>query len=453
MSEKAPSRPIFSLKKTRREPSLTAQSTPHAARRVLVVAHNHPGFFPGGGEVLAYQLFELLRAQPHYEAFFLGATGRMSREAHPGTAFLAYDGRPDEYLFFGDNFDYFLQSQRQAEFLYRDFANFLRALKPDVVHFHHTLRIGVEALRIVRDTLPDARIVYTLHDFIPLCHRDGQMLRRFDDSLCEKASPARCHACFPDISSARFKLREQFIKTHFSLVDAFVSPSVMLAQRFAAWGLPDEKIHVIHNGTPALPPAPPRPIERDGLRNRFGFFGQISHYKGTLLLVEAARNLVERGITDFSVAIHGNLSLQPEAWQQRFLAEIENSHGTVQYHGRYDPAQLPQLMAEIDWVVVPSIWWENAPLVISEALRHGRPVICSDIGGMAEKIAHRQSGLHFTTGSAHSLADTMRYAMEEPRRWEELHQRITPPPSLEKCLEEYIQLYLQKSSMMLPRTA
>ena len=41
-------------------------------------------------------------------------------------------------------------------------------------------------------------------------------------------------------------------------------------------------------------------------------------------------------------------------------------------------------MRQADWIVVPSIWWENAPLVILEARAAGRPVICSGIGGMAE---------------------------------------------------------------------
>jgi circadian clock protein KaiC len=45
-------------------------------------------------------------------------------------------------------------------------------------------------------------------------------------------------------------------------------------------------------------------------------------------------------------------------------------------------------MGEIDWVVVPSIWWETGPLTVLEAFQYGRPVICSDIGGMAEKVSH-----------------------------------------------------------------
>ena len=51
-------------------------------------------------------------------------------------------------------------------------------------------------------------------------------------------------------------------------------------------------------------------------------------------------------------------------------------------------------------MVVPSIWWETGPLVVLEAFQHGRPVICSDIGGMAEKVTDGVNGLHFRTRDA-----------------------------------------------------
>lgn len=445
---------MFSLKKQRHEPSLSAQPTPSAPRtKILIVAHNHPGFFPGGGEVLAYRMFEELRESAHYAPVFLGATSRVSREAHPGTAFLSYDGRADEYLFYGDHFDYFLQSQKQSEFLYRDFANFLRDIAPDVVHFHHTLRLGMEALRVTRNVLPHARIVYTLHDYIPLCHRDGQMLRRTDDSLCDSATPARCHQCFPDIATAKFMLREQFVKSHLNVVDAFVSPSRLLADRFAAWGLPPEKIHHIPNGTPDTPPAPPRPIPREGTRNRFGYFGQISHYKGTLLLMEAARILAQRGIEDFSVDVYGNPYLQPESWRERFFAELKACGPHVTFHGLYRPEELPGLMAGVDWVVVPSIWWENAPLVIGEALHHRRPVICSDIGGMAEHVTPGRDGLHFRVGDAHHLAEIMAEALASPQLWENVRQRILPPPSMASCVKNYTAVFQSPNLLLLEQKA
>jgi glycosyltransferase involved in cell wall biosynthesis len=83
-------------------------------------------------------------------------------------------------------------------------------------------------------------------------------------------------------------------------------------------------------------------------------------------------------------------------------------------------------MARIDWVVVPSIWWENSPLVIQEAFLHGRPVICSDIGGMAEKVADDIDGLHFRRGDAEHLATVMQRAVEAPGLWERLRAGIRP---------------------------
>jgi glycosyltransferase involved in cell wall biosynthesis len=43
-------------------------------------------------------------------------------------------------------------------------------------------------------------------------------------------------------------------------------------------------------------------------------------------------------------------------------------------------------MSACDWIVVPSIWWENSPVVIQEARLAARPLIVSNIGGMAEKV-------------------------------------------------------------------
>src|SRR5439155_20392507 len=45
----------------------------------------------------------------------------------------------------------------------------------------------------------------------------------------------------------------------------------------------------------------------------------------------------------------------------------------------YAHDELPRLMDNIDWVIVPSIWWENSPLVIQEAFAYGKPILCSDI--------------------------------------------------------------------------
>jgi hypothetical protein len=70
----------------------------------------------------------------------------------------------------------------------------------------------------------------------------------------------------------------------------------------------------------------------------------------------------------------------------------------------------PSPPAQIDWVVMPSIWWENSPVVIQEAFAAGRPVICTGMGGMAEKVLPGVSGRHFRRGDAAHLAQVIQAA-------------------------------------------
>lgn len=420
---------------------------PEMRSKLLIIAHNHPGFFPGGGEIFAYRMFEELKNHKQYEPIFLAATGSHNREPHPGTAFLSYEGRKDEYLFWGDSFDYFQQSLREPTFLFRDFAKFLEQHKPEVIHFHHTLRFGVEALQIARQVLPDARIIYTLHDFIPLCHRDGQMVRTRTNELCDRATPARCHECFPEITPALFKTRELFIKTHFKLVDMFVSPSTFLAERFIQWGIPAEKILVIENGVPASGEQTERYVlglkARSATHHRFGFFGQISPYKGTMQLLDAVELLRNEGLKDLQLNIHGNIGFQTDTFKEHFRERIAALAPAVQFHGVYESKHIGTLMRSVDWVVMPSIWWENSPLVIAEAKQHGRPVICADIGGMAEKVQHEVNGLHFRARNTHNLAETMRRAMTEKGLWNQLSSGITAPISITECVRQYEKTYMR----------
>ena len=186
-------------------------AAPPKTKKALIIAHNHPNFFPGGAEIFAYDLFKAIRTYTSYKPFFLAAADPSSREVHTGTPFQMLVDAEDEALFWGGSFDYFYQSQQILNFLYLDFKHFLQQLEPDVIHFHHTIRFGVEAIQVARQTLPNVKIVFTIHEFILICHRDGQMVRKDNEELCKFASPNRCYRCFPEYSPQQFKMREEFL--------------------------------------------------------------------------------------------------------------------------------------------------------------------------------------------------------------------------------------------------
>jgi glycosyltransferase involved in cell wall biosynthesis len=117
--------------------------------------------------------------------------------------------------------------------------------------------------------------------------------------------------------------------------------------------------------------------------------------------------------------------MQSEDFQEEMRRLFAEVSGNVTFAGRYMPEELPGLMADVDYVVLPSIWWENAPRVIQEAFAYGRPVICSGIGGMAEKVTDGVNGFHFRVGDHMSLADVIRRAVE-PGVWDRLRQNLPP---------------------------
>jgi glycosyltransferase involved in cell wall biosynthesis len=82
----------------------------------------------------------------------------------------------------------------------------------------------------------------------------------------------------------------------------------------------------------------------------------------------------------------GNLERQPKPFQEKIERLVESAGNRVRFYGAYQNSEMPRLMQSIDWTIIPSIWWENSPIVIQESFYHGRPMICSNIGGMAEKI-------------------------------------------------------------------
>jgi glycosyltransferase involved in cell wall biosynthesis len=317
--------------------------------------------------------------------------------------------------------------------------DFLLAQRPDVVHFQHTLFIGLEAIREVRNTLPDAAIVYTLHEFLPICHRHGQMLRATDEEPCLEESPRRCHGWFPEVAPQEFCMRKRLIRSHMDHVDLFIAPSRQLRDRYVDWGLPTEKIKVEEYGRLPLGYEPASPRRKK--RNRFGFFGQFSHYKGVNVALQAAKRLAEDEV-DAKIYLHGaNLEIQPEEFQEEFAELLEAAGDSVELIGRYDHDQLGSLMAAMDWVLVPSRWWENSPLVIQEAFMHGRPVIYSDIGGMDEKVTDGVDGLHFRVSDPDDLARVIAQAAGSAQTWRALTAGIKPVHPMPTHVAELLRVY------------
>jgi glycosyltransferase involved in cell wall biosynthesis len=410
--------------------------------RVLYVLHNHPSVQPGGTEAYTMELYQALQESGDFDPMLVARVGPNPATEpieHAESPFSPVPGDPNQFLMLlaEEDFDKLYMTARDKSLYTEHLRRFLRSYKPDVVHFQHTLFVGAELITEVRRTLPEAAIVYTLHEYLPICNHYGQMVRSMRNELCSEESPRRCSECFPALTPQDFFMRKRFIQSHFAKVDMFIAPSHFLMQRYIDWGIPPEKIrYEDHGHTPVAAPGP----GPDRVRDRFAFFGVLTPFKGADVLLRAMTLLGDD--VSATLSIHGsNLERQPQAQADEFRQLLELTKRRVSFSGPYAHDDLARLMERIDWVVVPSVWWENSPLVIHEAFMHGRPVICSGIGGMAEKVTNGVNGLHFNVGDPRSLADTMRRAMTTPGLWEHLRAGIPEVNTMEAHVARITGLY------------
>ena len=403
-------------------------------QKILIVAHGHPDHSKGGAEVAAYNLFKEYERRG-MDTLFLA---RSSEPSHGGSVFSSRNGGR-EILFHTAMHDWFNFRCAESKHIWHDFRELLKRYQPTVVHFHHYAHMGMEMIREVKNTLPKAKIIFTLHEYLALCFNNGQMVKPGGTKLCYGGSPVDCAKCFQDKSAADFFLREQYFKSLFELVDMFVSPSHFLIDRYKAWGLPEEKMVMIENGQPEAESDEPRPLAEGEKRSRFAYFGQITPFKGLDVLLEALLLLPEDIREEVHLDIHGaNLELQPGEYRDKVVKLIEELEHTVTMHGSYESHEIGKLMHETDWMVIPSVWWENSPIVIQEAFNHGRPIICSDIGGMAEKIEDGVTGLHFRRGKANVLAKKIEQAVQDSKLWDSLRSNIVQPLTIQDCADSHL---------------
>jgi glycosyltransferase involved in cell wall biosynthesis len=83
--------------------------------------------------------------------------------------------------------------------------------------------------------------------------------------------------------------------------------------------------------------------------------------------------------------------------------------------------------------------------VIQEAFVHRRPVLCSNIGGMAEKVRHGRDGFHFQVGDPFDLGGLMLRLAQEDDVWDQLQTTIRTPMQIAESATDHIAHYRDRS--------
>lgn len=221
-------------------------------------------------------------------------------------------------------------------------------------------------------------------------------------------------------------------------VDLFLSPSPFLRDQMVEFGIPADRILFSDNGmrTDLLQPFRRRPSET----LRFGYVGTLAPHKGVQVLVEAFERLQqEMPGNNATLQIHGSLDWFPDYVHRLRAAAGER----VTFHGEFDNQDALTIYAGIDALVVPSIWWENSPITMHEAILTGTPIIASHFGGMADYVRDGENGLLFKVGSAVDLCSKMMFLAEDHSRLDSLRQPVIPIKHIEQDAADMEQRYLE----------
>lgn len=262
-------------------------------------------------------------------------------------------------------------------------ARTIASLKPDVVHLHNIYHhLSSSILAPIRTS--GVRCVQTLHDLKLGCPNYSMFTQ---GAVCERCKGGKywnaiTHRClFPwtiaNVLGAVEMTATKIASSYERTVHRFITPSQFYRDKLIEWGEPASKFSVILN--PADCSASSASL--DG--NYLLYAGRLEDGKGVECLIRAAAT-----VPHLPIKIAG---AGPEAERLRHLARsLGASH--ISFLGFVRGEELSSIRRRAQAVLVPSIWYENGPLTVLEAMSDGVPVIGSDIGGIPELVEHAKEG-------------------------------------------------------------
>jgi glycosyltransferase involved in cell wall biosynthesis len=274
----------------------------------------------------------------------------------------------------------------------------LRDVRPDLAHFQgihrHLTPSIINPLRSAG--IP---IVWTLHDYVPICPNTHFYCR---GEVCEACKPGRFYQailrrCKRDslgasLGAAIEAYAHRWMRVY-SLVDQFIAPSRFLAFKLAEHRFPSEKIAVIPH---FMDLDEFRPSDRD---EGFALFaGRLNEEKGLRTLLEAKALL---GTGDLWIAGDGPLREE--------LKDMVSQRGIkgVRFLGLKTREEVRELATQARCLLLPSIWYENFPFAVMEAFALGKPMLASRIGAIPDLVTEGEDGLLFEPGNPADLAEKL----------------------------------------------
>lgn len=443
--------------------------------KIVLTVHEFLPDYWAGTEIITLNVARELRRRGHDIRIVTGFFA---------TSAIRDEDRFDQYEFDGFPIDRFhhnyqpmgeqtdvMELEYNNRLFYRFFQNYLRRHHPDLVHFFHLARISASAV----DACAQAQIptVFTATDFWTICPMI--QLRLPDNSLCsgpdrlgvnclrhlvvgtQAPTVARRLRRVPDwtlrlamgainrgllpptqsVKQARsLSRRPQWLMDRLNQIDRVIAPSKLMANKLVERGLQNSRLVNLPYGLD-LGNVVRCQDKGSRPRLRIGFLGTLQEHKGCAVLINAI-GLMPKTLP-IDVEIHGDCG-QFQAYLDR-LKQLAADDPRIHFRGAFDHEQVWQVLADIDVLVVPSIWYENTPLVIYEAQAAGVPVVATNLGGISQVVRDQVDGLLFEKGDAPQLSRLLRELTEDRALVARLAAAAKPPSTIAQHVDALETIY------------
>lgn len=381
----------------------------------------------------------------------------------------SYTAMGDQQSLIALDYDNHLAAQR--------FAQIIEAFKPDVIHFFHLNRLGTGLIeRAFQAAVP---ATFTPTDFWAVCPTAQLVLA--DGRLCAGPSTfaGNCVKHFAETTNNSFaaraikwlrtpvvdtvvqltlaKVMPLYPKRHevfamgerlstnvhrLNLLQKIFSPNPFMTELLVRYGVHADRILESSYGIDQTASPSHLPVIRHKTAGRpvqVGFVGTLAPHKGCHVLIEAFKACIAAREVHAELKIYGSPEHFPDYAQH--LMQLAADHPSIAFCGVFPNSEIADVMEGIDVLAVPSLWYENTPLVVYSAQAAGRPIIASNLPGISVVVTHDINGLLFETGNVDDLALQLGRTIVEPGLIARLGAACTPPKSTAEYVDELLAVW------------
>ena len=374
-----------------RESSVSRKISPRTEPIRLVQAVHDLGM--GGSEVLAWSIARSLNKSARYSCSIYAVD-------HGGLLAKALSAESIPFKIFS-------RTRRMDFRLIGQLASHLRADKVQLVHTHHLCQLLYAG---IAGRLAGARVIHTEHDCHSISRRRSQRLFRFLSVVAD------------------------FVTGVSEEVTAFLRERIRI---------PTGKLKTIPNGVDLVRFQSAHPANRSlfGWNEEdviIGCVARLALVKGHRVLLEAFRRVRSR-VPHVRLLLIGDGN---ERGGLLSMVEELDLSTSVLFLGMRD--DIPELLGTCDLVASASIK-EGLPISILEAMAAGKPVVATQVGGVAEVVKDNQTGLLVPAGNAELLAHALEVLALDPSRRRRLgaqaYEFVRDHHDFGRTVENYESLY------------